>query len=171
MWKVTLKGIWAKKLRFISTMVAIVLGVGFMAGTFGLTDTVAKTFNDLFASVYKGTDAVVEPKEQVKTQFGIGTDRLPPETLAKVRSAPGVARAEGFVQGYAQLVKPNGKALGGQGAPTFGQSWTDDPKLNPFKIVAGHPPTVDNDIAIDKNSFDIGKYHVGDSVKVLSPSP
>ncbi|MEP6658644.1 MAG: FtsX-like permease family protein [Acidimicrobiales bacterium] len=171
MWKVTLKGIWAKKLRFISTMVAIVLGVGFMAGTFVLTDTVAKTFDDLFASVYKGTDAVVEPKEQVNTQFGIGTDRLPAETLAKVRTASGVARAEGFVQGYAQLVKPNGKALGGQGAPTFGQGWIEDSRLNPFKVVTGHAPAGDDEIAIDKSSFDIGKYHVGDSVKVLSPSP
>ena len=107
----------------------------------------------------------------MKTQFGVGTDRLPAATLDEVRTAPGVARAEGFVQGYSQLVKPNGKALGGQGAPTFGQGWIDDARLNPLKVVTGHAPTTADEIAIDKNSLDIGKFHVGDTVKVLSPSP
>jgi hypothetical protein len=34
--------------------------VGFTAGTFVLTDTALKSFDDLFGSVYQGTDVVVQ---------------------------------------------------------------------------------------------------------------
>ena len=36
MWKVTLKGIWAKKVRFLLTGIAVMLGVAFVSGTFVL---------------------------------------------------------------------------------------------------------------------------------------
>ena len=49
MLRVTLRSFWAHKRRLVSTVVAIVLGVAFMAGTFVLSDTVERTFNDLFA--------------------------------------------------------------------------------------------------------------------------
>ena len=35
------------------------LGVAFMSGTFVLTDTMGKVFDDLFADVNRGTDAFV----------------------------------------------------------------------------------------------------------------
>ena len=42
MWKVTLKGIWAKKGRFLLTGVAVMLGVAFVSGTFVLTATITE---------------------------------------------------------------------------------------------------------------------------------
>ena len=39
MFKIALEPLLEHKLRLITTVVAIVLGVGFMAGTFVLTDT------------------------------------------------------------------------------------------------------------------------------------
>ena len=172
MWKVTLKGLWGKKLRFISTMVAIVLGVGFMAGTFVLTDTIAKTFDDLFASVYKGTDAVVEPVEQVKTQFGVGTDRLPAATLddgAHRRRCR--ARPKASCRGTRSSSSPTARPSAVKGHRRSARVGSTTPALNPLKVVTGHAPTTADEIAIDKNSLDSGKFHVGDTVKVLSPSP
>jgi putative ABC transport system permease protein len=171
MWRVTLAGVWAKKLRFVSTLVAIVLGVGFMAGTLVLTDTVSKTFEDLFASVYKGTDAVVRPVRLVDSTFGASPGRLAGSVLDDVRAVSGVEHAEGYVQGYAQLVKANGKAYGGTGAPTFGFMWSDDGRLNPFRILLGRAPRATGEIAIDRESYRSGHFAIGQRVKVLSQNP
>ena len=43
MWKVTLKGILAHKVRFLLTGVAVMLGVAFVSGTFVLTATISAT--------------------------------------------------------------------------------------------------------------------------------
>ena len=49
MLRITLRSFWEHKRRLISTIVAIVLGVAFMAGTFVLADTLDQVFDDLFA--------------------------------------------------------------------------------------------------------------------------
>ena len=59
MFSLTLKGLLAHKLRFALTGVAVILGVAFMAGTLVLTDTVGKSFDDLFKTNNQGIDAVV----------------------------------------------------------------------------------------------------------------
>ena len=45
--KITLKELWARKLRLFTTGIAVLLGVAFMSGTLVLGDTVSKTFDDL----------------------------------------------------------------------------------------------------------------------------
>ena len=59
MLRVIMHGLLARKFRLVATALAVTLGVAFMAGTLVLTDTFGKTFDDLSAGVYKGTDAVV----------------------------------------------------------------------------------------------------------------
>ena len=61
MTKITIKGLLAHKLRFLMTALAVMLGVAFMSGTLVLTDTISKTFDDLFANVYElDRDLVLE---------------------------------------------------------------------------------------------------------------
>ena len=60
MFRLTRRSLWEHKRRLISTIVAIVLGVGFMAGTFVLTDTIDRTFDDLFATANEEIDAQVQ---------------------------------------------------------------------------------------------------------------
>ena len=47
--RVMIKGLLAHKLRLALTALSVVLGVGFVAGTFVLTDTLSSTFDNLFA--------------------------------------------------------------------------------------------------------------------------
>ncbi len=56
MWRVTIKGLLAHKLRLALTALAIVLGVTFIAGTFVLTDTLHNTFDNLFGNIYQNVD-------------------------------------------------------------------------------------------------------------------
>ena len=50
------------QVRLLLTALSITLGVAFVAGTLVLTATIRKTFDNLFADVYRGTDAVVRPR-------------------------------------------------------------------------------------------------------------
>ncbi len=173
MLRVTLKNLAARKLRFILTAFAVIIGVAFMSGTLVLTATIKQTFNDLFADIYRGTDAVVRAHASLKSDFG--TDlrpRVPASLLQEVESTPGVAAAHGTVSvNYAQIVDANGKAVGnpGQGPPTLGFAWDPVPQLNSFRLIEGSkPPTSDDQIVVDRHSANKAHLHVGDRVTVLS---
>jgi putative ABC transport system permease protein len=170
MWQVTLKGIWAKKVRFLLTGVAVMLGVAFISGTFVLTATISNTFDGLFSDIYSNTDAVVRAEQTFKADFGAGRGRISADLLPTVRSADGVAQAAGTVQGIAVIVDRNGDALGsnGQGAPTFGFAWIRQRDLSTLHVVAGTAPTAPDDIVIDKKSADDAGYKPGDTVPVLT---
>jgi putative ABC transport system permease protein len=172
MWNVTLKYLGARKLRLLLTGIAITLGVAFVAGTLTLTDTVQRTFDDLFSNVYKNTDAVVRTKASLEnSQFGDVHEPVPESLLAKVQAVQGVAHAEGNVNvPYAQLVDANGDAIGnpGSGAPALGFVWSDNHDLNPFRLVQGRAPRTNDEIVIDKKSADDGNLNVGDRTRVLT---
>src|ERR1700722_6791311 len=111
MWKATIKGLLAHKLRAALTALAIVLGVTFVSGTFVLTDTLHNTFTTLFSGVYQHVDFQVRGKAAFTGSAG-SAERSPiSQSIAqKVRAVPGVADADGTVSGYARLVAPTGKA-------------------------------------------------------------
>ena len=143
MFKLTLKELFGKKLRLITTALAVMLGVAFMAGTMVLTATISKTFDGLFTDGYAGTDAYVRGTSEINAEFGMQRPRLDASIVDTISKVDGVAAAEAKVSGYAQLVDAAGKPVGdpGEGAPTFGESWTTVAELNPYRIAEGHAPT------------------------------
>jgi putative ABC transport system permease protein len=175
MLKVALKGLFARKIRLMTSALAVLLGVAFMAGTFVLTDTVNRTFDNLFATVYKGTDAQIRAKAAFTGPQNTGTQRgrVDASLVSTVEGVPGVAVAEGQIYGYTRLVGKDGKALGNpaSGAPTLGTNWSTIPRLNSFTLVAGRAPTAPGEIAIDRKSAKDGKLSVGDHATVLTQGP
>src|SRR3954451_7887825 len=130
------KGILAHKARLAMTALAVSLGVSFLTGTLVLNDTMRNTFDRLFASVYAGTDTVVREQAAFDGAQNSGTQRgrIDASVLPVVQHVDGVAQAEGVIFGYARIVGKDGQPLGnpGNGAPTFGTSWSDSKDLNPF---------------------------------------
>ncbi len=170
MFKTTLKNLWARKLRLVTTGLAVFLGVAFMAGTFVLSDTVERTFNDLFADVNEGTDAYVRSEATVSTEFGEDQRaRVEAGLVDQVRAVDGVAAAEGSIQGYAQLVDKQGDKIGNpnNGPPTFGGNWPTVEELNPFRLAEGRPPEADDEVVIDRASAKNNDLVVGDRIQVL----
>jgi putative ABC transport system permease protein len=169
-WKVTIKGILAKKVRFLLTGVAVMLGVAFVSGTFVLTATISNTFDALFSNIYEHTDAVVRARETFSGNFGSGRGRISDDLVPIVRSAPGVAQADGTVQGIAVIVDKHDKVLGsnGRGAPTFGFAYIPDRDLSSIHVVEGRGPKTANEIVIDKKSADDAGYKIGDTVPVIT---
>src|ERR671921_866469 len=97
----TLKSLLSRKLRLVLSGLAVVLGVMFVSGAFVLTDTLSRSFDNLFATVYADTDVQVHAKPAVQTgdfdedeRAGAG---VPADQVDKVRAVPGVASAHGFV--------------------------------------------------------------------------
>jgi putative ABC transport system permease protein len=174
MWRITLPGLLAHKVRYALTAVAVVLGVAFMAGTLIFTDTIKNTFDGLFDDVYRNTDAVVRARQPVTPDANFTNQRhlIDARLIDDVRSVPGVAQARLGVGGYAQLVGKDGKAIGNPaaGAPTLGEGWNPDAQsMEPYTFVAGgRPPANGDEVAIDKHSADIGHLAVGDRVTVLT---
>ena len=175
MFYTTIKGLVAHKFRLFATALAVTLGVAFMAGTLVLTDTVNKTFDDLWGNVYQNTDVVVRGEAVFDggAFVGVQRGRIDESLLPKLRELPGVAEAAGGVFGYARIVGSDGEALGNPatGAPTLGVEWAESAKLNPFTLVAGRGPAVDDEIVIDARSAELGKLSVGDTTTVLVQGP
>src|SRR5437764_1248044 len=73
MLKTALKDLWAKKIRLVTTGIAVLLGVAFMSGTLVFTDTIGRTFQDLFEGIGKNTDEQVRAKETIHGNSFHGT--------------------------------------------------------------------------------------------------
>ncbi len=158
------------KLRLVLSSLAIVLSVGFVVGTFIFTDTLNKTFTDLFGQTT--TDVVVTPKTDFEgSGFAGEVATLPPEVLDQVSAVDGVAKAGGavFADGVA-IVGADDVPLGQQGAPQFGSNWSDDEELTPYRLVEGVGPAADGEVAIDSVSAEDGNLGVGDTIRLVAPT-
>jgi putative ABC transport system permease protein len=174
----TLKSLLARKLRLGLTALSIVLGVGFVAGTFVLTDTMNKAFDDLFVQAASGSDVIVRATSAFEpSQAGPGggggeqRDPIPQELVASVARVPGVRSAEGGVTGYAQMVDPKtGDAIGGVGPPTFGANWNQTANAT-LELRSGDPPTGPDQVAVDAATAKKYELSVGQTIRILFQSP
>jgi putative ABC transport system permease protein len=171
----TFKGLAARKLRSILTALAIVLGVAMVSGTFMLTDTMQKAFDEVFASSYKQTDAVLSGHQIVEWSQS-GKPTVPESTLARVRELPQVAAASGSIvdfSGDADLVKlvdKQSKPIDAQ--PSFGFGIDPkQPRFNPFELTGGRWAASGNEVVLDAGTAAKYDFHVGDLVRVAGDGP
>ncbi|MGO9857544.1 MAG: ABC transporter permease [Acidimicrobiales bacterium] len=171
MWRVTLKGLLAHKLRLALTALAIVLGVTFIAGTFVLTDTLHNTFDTLFGNIYQNVTFQVRGVAQFGSGGTATRNPVPESLLATVRAVPGVEAAEGSVTGYAQYIGHDGKAVSTGGAPTLGVSFDPDQQISALRLVQGARPTTSHDVVMDLGTAQKYDFKVGQSVRILLQGP
>ncbi len=176
MLRVTLRSFWEHKRRLVSTVVAIVLGVAFMAGTFVLTDTLDQVFDDLFAEGNANIDAQVQGEVLFKDQFGGGDQRglLDADLVEAVAAVDGVAEAEPHVitLGFGsnnRLLDPDGDPVGAsQGPPTLIESWIPGSTLTPYDVEEGRGPEDDDEVALNVAAADDAGFEIGDEVTLVT---
>ncbi|HEY2602258.1 MAG TPA: FtsX-like permease family protein [Thermoleophilaceae bacterium] len=168
---VSLKGMAGRKLRTVLTALAVVLGVALIAGTYILTDTINRQFDQIFAQVRQGVDVSVSPKKIFNSDNNANPPAFPASYLSQVQQVQGVQKASGGIFDNGVILDSKGKKIGGaNGAPNFISSDAPAP-FNPFNYVSGHAPTANNEISIDKYTADKQHWQVGDTVRVGGQGP
>ena len=166
--RVALRGLLGRKLRATLTAIAIVLGVAMVSGTYVLTDSIDRAFDNIFTDSRQGSNAVVSGKSAFDLSEGSGATApsFDESLLAEVRSVPDVAEAEGSVDGEAQFIGDDGKAIVYGGAPNLGFSIANgDSRFNPLDLVEGSWPA-DGEVVVDASTADKEGFQVGDTVGV-----
>jgi len=170
--RAAIRSLFARKVRLLLTALSIVLGVGFVAGTYVLTDTMTKAFDDIIVTSSTGLDVLVRAENAFDTEFQGGTEEraaMAQTVLETVADVDGVAEAYGDVIGYGQMVDPaTGDPIGTMGPPTFGGSFSE---IGSLTIRTGQPPVGPDQVAIDAGTAERYSIDVGDRIQVLFEGP
>ncbi len=167
------RNLLARKLRLLLSTFAIVLGVGFVAGTSVFTATLGDSFDSIVdASV---GEVIVRPEttsDQDARFEGFDARTLPGGLVDQVGDAEGAARADGNlnVPGVF-VVDTDGQVVGGQGAPGFGLNFNDAPNAageTPGALTAGRTPEGPDEIALDVGTAERAGYDIGDTVPIVT---
>ena len=161
---IALKGIAARKMRAAGTVFAVFLGVALIAGTYILTDTINRSFDDIFTTALEGTDVVVSPKVIVD-QEAAEPPAFPASVLDTVRQVEGVEKAEGGIFSVVRITNSKGETVGSDFAPQFVTSVVPEP-FDVFTYEDGRAPRTDREAAIDQSNAEREDIGIGDSVGV-----
>ena len=169
MTRLALRGLAARKLRTSLTIIAVLLGVTMIAGTFVLTDTIQKAFDDIFNAQTKGADVVVSGREAVETEFSMPRP-LDDSLLDEIKDLPDVEQVAGQINDVAAVVGKDGKVVSTGGAPTIAATYMPPP-FAPIGFTKGRPPEGENEIALDAATADKEDFKLGDEVTVATSAP
>jgi putative ABC transport system permease protein len=170
-WRVTWRNLFARKLRLLLSAFAIVLGVAFVAGTMVFTNAMGGAFDDII----EGSTSDVEISFAGAGDFDSGQDNrtFPASVVTDLERLPEVESAHPLNQLQTVFViGRNGKVIGGNGPPglannaTGGTSLTGKPILT---VVRGRYPNGPDEIALDIDTVEKGKFKLGDEVKLATP--
>ena len=167
----TLANLRAKPGRFVATMLAIIVGTGFLAGTLVLSDSLGPALESNAVLALHGVDAAVQPKLDTgggrRGNASLTSSSLPADTLATVVHAPGVAHAAGVLSSQLNVLGPNGTV---PLKHATGSLWIPVPALSPYRIVAGRAPDAAGQVAIDQQSANANHWQLGTSLELATSS-
>ena len=150
--------------RTAMTLLAVCLGVGFLAGSLAVTDTLARNISVLFSSQYESVDVVVRGE---KVAFGFRAD-LAESLIAQVAALPGAASAAGVVEGFAQPLDLEGEPLGSAQQPGLGRTWIGDPQLQQVPLLSGRGPAASGEVVLDSTTAGHSGISPGDAIEVAT---
>lgn len=174
MFRLTWRNLVARKVRLLMSTLAIVLGVGFLAGVLTFSGGLSTTFDGIISG--STPDALARPAGTASLDAsGAGTNEtLSPADIAKLAALPEVARADGSVDGLGLYVlDTDNKLVATGGAPTLAFNYADTPNLNnkpTLTLERGSWPTADDEIALDTATAEKAGYSIGDQVTVVPPT-
>ena len=145
---VTLAGLRARWRSLLLSAAAVVLGVAFAAGTLINTATVHASYYRQFAAQAKNVDAAVEPADGAL---------LPLSDLGAVRAVPGVAAAEGRMQGSLPIVGAGGRAYAG-----VAEDLPADPRFRDYTVLSGG-----GSVLLDEDTAALDQVTAGTPITVI----
>jgi len=162
--KVALRGIAARKMRAFTTWLAIFLGVALVAGTYVLTDTINKSFSDIFSESLKGTDVAITARQDIQSDE-VGPPAFPARLLERARQVDGVDAAAGSVFAGGRFIDAKGDPIGNSFAPNFIASLLPE-RFETLDYVQGRKPRSATEASIDTQTADTGDLKLGDTLRL-----
>jgi putative ABC transport system permease protein len=166
--KVALRGLRQRKLRAFVTMLAVLLGVAFIAGSYVLTDTINRSFDDIFDVAYEGTDVAVSSSTTGQTDGG-DVPPFPERYLDDVRRVDGVEKAAGGIFSLVRFVDAKGEPLSSSFAPEFVSSTAPKP-FETLTYIEGRPPQTASEASIDQSTADREDFRPGGTLRLAGPA-
>ena len=158
MLRVTLAGLRAHSRRMFATALAVIFGVGFVAGTLIFSDTARAGYYDTFARTARSVDVAVLPPDQ--------GGPLSAAQVAAVRDLSTVEAVDARLARSLALVGRNGRPLTNFGEVGYGISVDGDPRLRGFDVT-GRTPTAAGEAMVDQETVAHQRFAVGSSITVL----
>ncbi len=166
MTSLAVKSLWARKVRALTTTLAVVLGVAFVAGTYILTDTTFAAFDEIFEDSLAKTDVVITAKEEVRQETG-ETPSFDASVLPEVKKVDGVRVATGQIFTVGSFFDEDNEQIGTKFAPKFITS-NLPASLETQTYEEGHKPRNGRQATLDQSAADEAGLGIGDTLKLAS---
>ncbi|MFI1579782.1 ABC transporter permease [Embleya sp. NPDC020630] len=166
MLKATFRSFLAHKGRMVLSALAVLLSVAFVSGTLVFTDTITKTFDELFKST--ASDVSVKPKSEFsKDDLALTgeTPTLSRSLIDKVKKVEGVKEAHGsiHVESFTIVDKHNKSVGPSSGAPTIVTNWFETDHMS-VKLTSGALPKGPAEAVIDADTAKKKHVKIGDEL-------
>ncbi|MBU3870332.1 ABC transporter permease [Streptomyces sp. 4503] len=173
MLRTALRNVLAHKARLLMTVLAVMLGVAFVAGTLVFTNTISDAYQKSSQKGFQGVDVAISPDKKDDDSANPGdAPRLSQQVLDKAAKVPGAASAYGVVNGYSALADKKGDLLGGGFSNRGGNYYPGADGKDPrYTMTEGRAPKAPGEIALDSKTAERGKYKAGDSIRVSVDGP
>ena len=162
--RVSLRNLLAHKVRLLLTLISVILGTAFIAGSFVFTDTLKHSFDKILATAYQGVDARVQPKKD----YDVG---VPTSLIPQIQAVPGVRAVQPEVSAPIVLVDSHGKKVQSGGAPSQGGAWSSSTgSVGPVPaMLSGHAPAAPGQVVLNEGAAKKAHLVTGDRAVVISP--
>ncbi len=168
MTRLAFRSLASRPLRTILTLLAILLGVAMITGTYVLTDQIDNGFANIIETSLKGTAVQVEPTRSFTSLENDAAQTLNDDLVARVLAVPGVDRAAGAYETMGAAIV-DGKAVESGGAPTLLTTDLGEP-FNQATLVAGREIRGRNEVSIIRSFADKAGLEPGDTFTVAAPA-
>ncbi|MFJ2298588.1 ABC transporter permease [Oerskovia paurometabola] len=169
MLRVALRNVRAHLVRLGMSILAVVLGVSFVAGTFSLREMLAATFDGIVDS--SSADVLVRGEEessaltQENASAGAVRNPIPADLTDTIEEVDGVAHAFADYTGPLVLVGANGTPPPTTGAPTFGLAYRAEDPATP--LTEGAAPSGPEEFALEAATAQASGLAVGDTTTLV----
>ncbi|MEP7019110.1 MAG: FtsX-like permease family protein [Pseudonocardiales bacterium] len=162
---VSTRNLAAHRVRLLLTVVSVMLGTAFVAGSFVFTDTLKGSFDKIFTTVDAGVDARVQQKHSYDPS-------VPRNLVAQIRAVPGVHAVEVHAGAPVVLVNSNGKKVQPGGAPSEGGMWNAAAdSVGPVpSFTSGRAPSAPGQVVINSGAAKKGHLSAGDRARIVLPN-
>ncbi len=160
--KVSLRNVAAHKLRLALTLLAVVLGTAFIAGSFMFTKSLSSTLDSAVSSAFDGVDVAVSSKEGDPMDAAV-RDKLredPDVGLVNIRSSQTVVVASEDLDAFQT----------GSGGASLSPYYPEDETVGkPGTLESGAAPEGTGEVLVNDSAAEDYGIKVGDKLVVVHP--